>query len=247
MQGSGRISAGIQTALYAAATPIRGLTTGISTLATNAALPGAGVGFLAGKLVGKAVKAICNRINKGREENPRVDTQKHVRRTVKVLETAGAILGAPLIAVKVAASPVFSTLAAIQFSVATVTDTLRNLGACKTVYQELRKYGTSETAKENLFDPINNIFLDIYHGEDIWHRYADSISDLVKLDLSESATSEKVNTQLWGLAQKHMEKPTAKARKARHNKIREDLEQKRQDQLKTARQERKKANTLECF
>ncbi|KEQ18552.1 hypothetical protein [Endozoicomonas numazuensis] len=64
------------------------------------------------------------------------------RRTVKVLETADAILGAPLIAVKVAASPIFSTFAALQFSVTSVMDTAKNLRACKTIYQELRRYGT---------------------------------------------------------------------------------------------------------
>ncbi|WP_062269082.1 hypothetical protein [Endozoicomonas arenosclerae] len=239
MQGSGRISAGIQTALYAAATPVRGLATGLAGLGSAALTPGAGVGFLAGKLVGKVVGAICNRLNKGREDNPRVDTEKHVRRTAKVLETAGAIIGAPLVAAKIAANPIFSTLSAIQFSVNTVTNTLSNLAACKTVYQELRKYGTSETAKENLFDPVDNILLDIYHGTDIWHTCADLISDISALDIPDSATPEEVNKQISGLAEKHMKKPHLEALKARHNKNREDLEHKRLDQLEAARQERK--------
>ncbi|WP_062269080.1 hypothetical protein [Endozoicomonas arenosclerae] len=176
MQGSGRISAGIQTALYAAASPLRGIADGVGLLTTSVGLPGAGVGYLAGKLVGKVVEAGCNRLNKGRTMKNQIDTQKHVRRTVKVLQTAGAIIGSPFMVMQALSHPVLTALYAAPGLATAAGKTIKNLMACKTVYQELRKYGTSETMKENLLDPVENLYLNIYHGDDIFHNYSDRFS-----------------------------------------------------------------------
>ncbi|KEQ18553.1 hypothetical protein [Endozoicomonas numazuensis] len=206
MHGAGRISAGIQTALYVAASPLRGIADGIGSLTTTVGIPGAGAGYLAGKLVSKVVAAGCNRLNKNRAMKNQIDTQKHVRRTIKILQTAGAIIGTPLVVMQALSHPVLTAFYAAPSLGTAAGKTIKNLMACKTVYQELRKYGTSETMKENLLDPVENLYLNIHHGDDLFHNYSERFSKT-------------------GNLQDLFRMPHLEEQAARHEQKREQLEQ----------------------
>ncbi|MGI9283118.1 MAG: hypothetical protein ACR2PX_26270 [Endozoicomonas sp.] len=212
MQGAGRISAGIQTALYAAASPLRGIADGVGLLTTMVGMPGSAAGFMAGKLVSKVVEAGCKRLNKNRTMKNQIDTQKHIRRTVKVLQTAGAIIGSPLVVMQALSNPVLTALYAAPGLVTATGKTIKNLMACKTVYQELRKYGASETLKENLMDPVENLYLNIYHGDDLCHNYSDRFSKTGKFE------------DLFRM-------PRLEEQAARHQQKRDDMEREYQEKL----------------
>ncbi|WP_252177872.1 hypothetical protein [Endozoicomonas sp. 4G] len=133
MQKTGKFSAAIQTALFAAISPIRGIIEGARLLTTVVAIPGAVAGYLLGTLVSQVIK---------------------VRRTVSVLQAAGAIVGAYLIILQAISHPLLMALYLIPVMTIVAKQTIKNLMACKAVYQELRKYGTSETLKRGAKPPI---------------------------------------------------------------------------------------------
>ncbi|WOG28198.1 hypothetical protein [Endozoicomonas sp. 8E] len=162
MQGSGRISAVIQTALYASASPFIGIAEGVRLLTTMVTTPGAVAGYLTGKLVSKVVAAGCQRLNKNRTIKNPIDAPRHVRRTLRVLQTAGAVTGSALVIMQALSHPVLMALYAVPLLATVAKRTFRQLMSCKKVYQAFRSYGTNETLKKNLLVPFESLYPNIY-------------------------------------------------------------------------------------
>ncbi|WP_422136016.1 hypothetical protein [Endozoicomonas sp. ALD040] len=156
MQGSGRISAGIQTALYASASPITGIAEAVQLLTTMVTTPGAVAGYLMGKLVSKAVEAGCHRLNKNRTMKSTIDTRKYVRRTVRGFQTVGAISGSPLVIMLALSHPLLMALYTVPLLTTAIKQTVKHLMACTTVYRAFRRYGTSGTLKSAAEQMINS-------------------------------------------------------------------------------------------
>ncbi|WP_257281657.1 MULTISPECIES: hypothetical protein [unclassified Endozoicomonas] len=143
MQGSSTISAVIQTALHAAASPFAGITAGVRLLTTMVATPGAVAGYLLGKLVSKAIEASVKRFNKNRT----MKTRKHLCRIVRVLQTTGTIVGTTLVIMQALSHPLLMALYAAPVVTTAAKQTVRHLIACGSVYRSFKRYGASETLR----------------------------------------------------------------------------------------------------
>ena len=172
MNGCSRLSAGLRAMAYVPAMTIRGAVSGTVAAASFTGRIGAGLGWLAGKPVSKAVVMTCKMLNKHRRQDNQIDCKKIASRTVKAFQMAGAVLsiaGISYIATGALSAPAQAVLFGTLPVIGAVGNTLR---ACfgkdsfKTVYRELKSYGVSPTARQNLTGPLLvNVFSDITHGD----------------------------------------------------------------------------------
>ena len=166
MQGSGEASSALKTAFFTAAMPVRGAISGASVALSIAALPGAAVGWLAGKAVSQAVKLTCNILNYAGKAHFHINTEKHAKRTVKVLQTVGAgALLVPGFAVMNAATPLAGTILTALPAVGAGANLYTAAENIPTVYEEYRETGSSPTLKKRLCAPIPNILSSIWKGD----------------------------------------------------------------------------------
>ncbi len=171
MTGYGKFAAGAMAAAYVPAMTVRGAISGAVAGASTLGKIGAGIGWCVGKPISKVVSLTCKLVNKAYGDESKINAKKHADRTVKIFQTAGALLSIaglvdlmtaglslPVKVISCAPLPVIG--AAINTARA-----VKGKASFKTVYKELTQYGVSPTAKENLFGPFyKNLFSDISHG-----------------------------------------------------------------------------------
>ncbi|MRI31396.1 hypothetical protein EOPP23_00135 [Endozoicomonas sp. OPT23] len=159
-------------AAYVPAMTVRGAASGAVAAASVMGKLGAGIGWCVGKPVSKVLSLSCKLINKGLSEKRQIDTKKLASRTVKVFQTAGALLSIAGLVDAITSGltlPAKFAVCAFVPAIGAVGNTIRackGQASFKRVYKELRDYGTSPTAKENLIGPFRkNLFSDIAHGD----------------------------------------------------------------------------------
>lgn len=184
MTGYGKIAAGAMAAAYVPAMTVRGAVAGAVTAASVIVKMGAGVGWCVGKPISKVVSLTCKLVNKAYGNESKINAKKHADRTVKVFQTAGAILSIAGIVDLISGGSSLpgkiiscATLPVIGATINTAR-AMKGKASFKAVYKELNEYGVSPTAKENLFGPFyKNVFSDIAHGDALGQHHAQRLEE----------------------------------------------------------------------
>ena len=194
MEGMSSLKAGLKTGLYVAAMPARGALAGVSAILYAAGIYASGAGWIVGKPVSKCVELSCKLLNVIGKKRFHIDEKKHAERTVKVFQTAAALtLSVPMTVAAAVYDPIGSIVIKAAIPLGAAINLGRGIYSAKTVYKEYKKLGQSETVKENLFDPMPNIYKDIWSEEGV----IDSALNRENEESKRSAAHTKKRTELW--------------------------------------------------